>query len=169
MNTRRVASIVIAIIVAMLIISAGKSCSKDIAESNKKAATSATTPTSDGMNGFDSLTYPTYQQQTPPSSEATSEENIQYVTNILGEIVGTLPAEEATAPAEPVTTGVSILDRQDPTEETVPPMPTEAPAAPTEATTDSKHPLLGNTPEPEEYVTEPTTILLPSEIVIQIG
>ena len=159
MEKRRIISIIIAAVVAMLIMYAGKACTKNIQETNRKAALSS--------QGTNNVYTPSYQQNvtgqpvvTEGYSEMPSTSGAEVVTNILGDVVGTVAPTESTESGafseivnqtEP-TTRVTILDRGEQT---------------TQSTT-QQHSILGNSTNP---ATEPTTekYVTPSSIVININ
>lgn len=123
MDKRRLISIAIAILVAVLIMNLGKSCTEDIVEANKKAKKDTTTvhynyAPDNGNGGNDS---PVIDETVPVIEEAT--EHIEYITSILGEIIGTVAptesVEDITLPEEELiqpTTKASILNNPDPVE-----------------------------------------------------
>lgn len=123
MTERRLISVIIAIIVAVAIMYVGKSCAVDIAEKNKKVSDSTyqtqNTYSNSDNNNF-AYTQPTTFEQ--PTTETTTE-YVEYVTNLFGEIVGTVEpttvsengeTETIDENTEP-TTRPSILNSEDPT------------------------------------------------------
>ncbi len=121
MDKRRLISIAIAVLVAVLIMNLGKSCTEDIVEANKKAKKETTTVyynyAPNGGNGT-----PVIDETASVVQEAT--EHIEYITSILGEIVGTVAPSESTGNETPIpdeelpetTTRQSILNNPDPVE-----------------------------------------------------
>lgn len=145
METRRLISIIIAVAAAFLVMWAGKSCAEDIVNTNKKSddyqGTFAEGYTPSG--GYEN--YADYGDGTQPipqqtETTATSNQNVQTVTNLLGEVVGTVTVTTTTVQTvetKPVTTasksilesyneqnpiggsgGGNILDHSQPTETT---------------------------------------------------
>jgi len=120
MDKRRIISIAIAVLVAVLIMNLGKSCAEDIAKANQKAKNETTTiyynyAPDNGNNT------PVIEETVPIIEEPT--EHIEYITSILGEIIGTVApseSEEVTPlPDEELpetTTKQSILNNPDPIE-----------------------------------------------------
>ncbi|MBQ9956535.1 MAG: hypothetical protein IJO99_03110 [Ruminococcus sp.] len=160
MTKSRLISLILAAVAAMLVAFAGKACAEDIVETNQKNAplknTAYTDDNNKGSEDFPAMSYGT----NPPTTTLDPYEGVETVTNILGEVIATIPATVSdtttTAPATEATQkNTSILDRPDTTEAT-------------EFVTDPDHPLLGAIPETTTVPpTEPKT--LPSNIVIQIG
>lgn len=90
MNRIRVISFVLAILAAFLVIYAGRSCAQNIIETNKKnAAANAPAPSINNYN-YDTTDDLTDYQET---SEASDSIPVEYVTNLFGEVIGTLPVE----------------------------------------------------------------------------
>lgn len=133
MTSRRIISIIIAFVVAVIVMYIGRSCIMDIQETNEKSkpgggvidaysgtGNQAAVPQGTG------LPQDYYPDQSNPDGSEITTENIQYVTSILGSIVGTYYVTEdenaAEVPSGEVveedTGPTSILDNQDPTEPT---------------------------------------------------
>lgn len=117
MTKRRLISIGIAVFVAVSVMLLGKACMEDIIETNKRSSKNKVNTYTPQYSGQES----TYPGQYGDNQEITTEEittvPVEVVTNILGEIVGTVPPttvpdintpvdEENTEP----TTRKSILD-----------------------------------------------------------
>lgn len=108
MNANKIVGFAIALIAAILIAMAGKSCAKDIADKNNQRHQQNTTqaPT------YHLITDPPVQNDpanTPHLIEETTQREYATVTNMLGEVVETIPVttpEEADIP----TTTLSMLD-----------------------------------------------------------
>ena len=108
MNASKIVGFAIALITAILIAMAGKSCAKDIADKNNQRHQQNTTqaPT------YHLITDPPVQKDpanTPHLIEETTQREYATVTNMLGEVVETIPVttpEEADIP----TTTLSMLD-----------------------------------------------------------
>lgn len=108
MNASKIVGFAIALIAAILIAMAGKSCAKDIADKNNQRHQQNTTqaPT------YHLITDPPVQNDpanTPHLIEETTQREYVTVTNMLGEVVETIPVttpEEADIP----TTTLSMLD-----------------------------------------------------------
>lgn len=111
MNVTRIISIMLGLIAAVLIAMAGKSCAKDIAEKNKERRMHNTSAVpsyhliTDPPATADSASIPILTTET----ESTTEREYITVTNLLGEVLETIPVttpEEALIP----TTTLSILE-----------------------------------------------------------
>ena len=107
MNASKIVGFAIALIAAILIAMAGRSCARDIAEKNESRRQRNTTQPS-----YHLITDPPIQQDpadTPHLIEETTEREYVTVTNMLGEVLETIPVttpEEADIP----TTTLSMLD-----------------------------------------------------------
>lgn len=111
MNANHVISLTLALLAALLVIVAGKSCAKSIDEANKESRAE--------KRNYHLITENPYTQSNQPVMTAvpqeqqpvqtTTERQYETVTNIFGEVVETIPVtspEEANIP----TTTLSILD-----------------------------------------------------------
>ena len=121
MNATKIISFILAIMAAVLIAMAGKSCAKDIAQKNSERHQNNTKATpsfnlvTDPRNGGSTGEIPHLIEDESSavgedgSAEATTEREYVTVTNIFGEVVESIPVttpEEALIP----TTTLSILD-----------------------------------------------------------
>ena len=107
MNVTRIISIMLGLIAAVLIAMAGKSCAKDIAEKNKERRMSNTSE----VPSYHLITDPpaTAVPENPPhlieETEGTTEREYITVTNMLAEVLETIPVttpEEALIPTTPL-------------------------------------------------------------------
>lgn len=150
MSKSRIISIAVAVLVAILIMNLGKSCAEDITRTNREnAKPTAASPNynyAPDNGGNDSS--PVYDETIPPTDEEPTE-HIEYVTSILGEIIGTLPSEE----------NISELPTKEVIEETTPPsiLGNDTPAEP--AT--SPYSILQG--ENSQQATEPAVEQIPQE------
>lgn len=97
----RLISFTIAIISAMLVIMAGKGCTQSPDSKKEKNTVQTTTyhePTPEEVFGNNGNYY-TYDQIPTENEEEPTTENVQYVTDLIGRVVGTVPPAE-TVPAE---------------------------------------------------------------------
>lgn len=101
METRRLISIAIAGVVALLVMWAGKSCTESIRETNHKSEDYQST-FNEGYNGgyenYADYEDGTYAVQAEPTTAAEEKyaPGVQTVTNLLGEVVGTVTATTTT-------------------------------------------------------------------------
>ena len=108
MNTSKIVGFAIALIAAILIAMAGRSCARDIADKNENRRQKNTTQ----APSYHLITDPPANNDpsnTPHLIEETTEREYVTVTNMLGEVVETIPVttpEEADIP----TTTLSMLD-----------------------------------------------------------
>lgn len=112
MNVTKIISAILAIMAAVLIAMAGKSCAKDAAQKNAARRSRNTTET----QSFHLITDPPYNDDdnvpqliTDPPLESVTEREYVTVTNMFGDVVETVPVttpEEADIP----TTTLSMLD-----------------------------------------------------------
>ena len=127
MNVTKIISAILALMAAVLIAMAGKSCAKDAAEKNAARRSRNTTE----APSYHLITDPPYENDDgdlphlveDDTDEAVTEREYVTVTNIFGDVVETIPVttpEEALIP----TTTLSILDaynQEHSVEEYVPP------------------------------------------------
>lgn len=156
MTTRRIVTLIIAAVVAFLIIYAGKSCAEDIAETNRKNSANKTIIQNSNVDTPSLIeNQPAGNQQNTPTDPATDSETpteyVETVTNIFGEVIGTVP------PTQPQTDAANQTPSGDAAEITDDNTQQE-PATPP--------PILDRTPA-EEKATEAPTVDL-NEIVIRI-
>lgn len=123
MTKTRLISIAAAVLIAITIMLMGKACTNSILESNKKAREkhaelvaaekSNYAPTHD----FSDRVIQTYPpDETETTGESTSDESVEYITGILGGVIGTVP--QTTAPSgntPPDASADPALDAPDPT------------------------------------------------------
>ncbi|MCR4639067.1 hypothetical protein [Ruminococcus sp.] len=108
MNASKIVGFAIALIAAVLIAMAGRSCARDIADKNEERRQKNTTQ----APSYHLITDPPVQNDplnTPQLIEETTQREYVTVTNMLGEVVETIPVttpEEADIP----TTTLSMLD-----------------------------------------------------------
>ena len=113
MNATKIISVILAMMAAVLIAMAGKSCAKDAAQKNAERHARNTTE----APSFHLITDPPYENDDydaphlieDDTVEAVTEREYVTVTNIFGDVVETVPVttpEEALIP----TTTLSILD-----------------------------------------------------------
>jgi Tfp pilus assembly protein PilE len=88
MTLRRVISIIIAAIVAVLIMYAGKSCAENIQETNRKNATGASIVINHTPDDYN---YDDYTIVTSTQSDEEKYAGYETVTNLFGEVVATIP------------------------------------------------------------------------------
>lgn len=160
MTIRRIISIIIAAAVAMLIIFAGKSCAQNIAETNQKAAANKAPIIN---NTPDDFTYSTVSVSSEAVTTDTTTDGVEVVTNLFGEVIGTVPPTTSENPdvSDPnlesasteTTTVKSILDGvNEPTSKS------------------NQHSILGgNQPDVTETVTGVTQPSSSQDIVIHIN
>ncbi|MGN0576956.1 MAG: hypothetical protein ACI4J2_13125 [Ruminococcus sp.] len=94
METRRMISLLIAAVVALLIIYAGKSCAQDIVETNHKASVKASPDFTGYMTDsslYNSIPDDAYYTDPSASTAPSVDEGYEIVTNIFGDAVGTIP------------------------------------------------------------------------------
>jgi len=141
MDQNKGMAILIAIAAAMLVIISCRACADDIRKANSKhhkdsAPTTSEFPSFDYSNSPHITDNVTYE---PVTQEAVTEKMYEEVTNILGEVIETIPITTAVQdiPADETvaieTTTKSILDEyneQFTTTTDIPPMPTDNPNRP---------------------------------------
>lgn len=114
---RRIVAIGIAGCAALLISIAGKACTDNIIESNKETSKKLNTIADNTYGSMNNYTSPNMQNTSESTSlDATETESAEVVTNLLGEVVGTVPVTSATTEEDTsnnTTTNNSILDRAD--------------------------------------------------------
>ncbi len=106
MTTRRIITLIIAVLVAFLIAYAGKSCAEDIAETNRqnRLKNDTTYGTQGNTPGLieDTPQYNNNSQNvtTDPNPELLEPtEYVETVTNIFGDVIGTVPPAESSTQA----------------------------------------------------------------------
>ena len=108
MNASKIVGFAIALIAAILIAMAGKSCARDIADKNESRRQKNTTQ-SPSYHLITDAPVPQNPTDPPQLIEETTQREYVTVTNMLGEVVETIPVttpEEADIP----TTTLSMLD-----------------------------------------------------------
>lgn len=108
MDISRVSAIVLAMLAAVLIIVAGKSCVDD-AISQKSGKHSSDEPNTFGNLTPGNNTLPEYDDITVPQETGT-EIMYEEVTNMLGEVIETIPITEAETEPSSADTTKSILE-----------------------------------------------------------
>lgn len=163
MTKRRIISMILAVCAAVLVIFAGRSCAKNISEANQKLSKI----NSDLDNNDFAYTGGNVNNNTNQNQQQTTEEesNTDYevVTNLLGEVVATIPIttaeqedvpyEENTAPVEE-NTRITILNGN---------ASEVQPTSPNNSILDRSE---NNQPEAQEIETE---YVAPSDIVIHVN
>ena len=115
MDTSKVTAIVLAVLVAALVIIAGKSCTDDISSSNQKAHRS----TKSQISTVATEQYIPPMPTAAPTEAATDAPTVPYevVTNMIGEVIETIPIQTTMEGIETLsteTTGTkSILEQYD--------------------------------------------------------
>lgn len=108
----RVSAIVLAVLAAVLVIAAGKSCAEDISKTNKQSVSKRPKSTTFYNDNTD---YP-YQNDDSyyvyeTDAETVTEKDYEEVTNMLGNVVATVPITTTEEVTEAVTTKeLSILE-----------------------------------------------------------
>lgn len=116
MELRRAISIIIAAVVAALVIWAGRSCAENIQKKNReKALEDYTYNVEHATGGSDfNVDYVDGAVGEESATAATTAENVQTVTNLFGEVVGTVTVTTTTPPetetATTTTVSKSILE-----------------------------------------------------------
>lgn len=141
MDQNKGMAILIAIAAAMLVIISCRACADDIRRTNSKHHQNSA-PTTSEFPSFDYSNRPDYPNDAvdsePVTQEQTTEMLYEEVTNILGEVIETIPITTAAqdVPSDETvaveTTTKSILDEYNemysqPAVSTLPPKPTENP------------------------------------------
>lgn len=163
MNNRRIIAIIIAAVVALLIMYAGRACTQNIMETNQKSSMSNANSQNSTANYTPAAAQPSLTQQAPVETNTPTEfstDAVEVVTNLFGDVVGTVaPTENTdnlsvteTDAATEATTRKSILDKDD-----------QTPQSPSQ-----QHSILDTT---TNAALEPTTekYATPSSIVININ
>lgn len=161
MNNRRIISIIIAAVAALLIMYAGRACTQNIMETNKKSSVQSATNQNGTENYAPTAEQPslgTQQVTAATSPTAAPSDDVEVVTNLFGEIVGTVAPTEnsdniaSTNAATETATRKSILDGDDQTPQS----------------SSQQHSILDST---SNVASEPTTekYVAPSSIVININ
>lgn len=110
MEIGRLVGFVLAVVAAALVIFAGRSCTKNISEINKKSRESNTSSTpSYHLITENYSDYGEFPSEEPHLIEETTERQYETVTNMFGEVVETIPITSPEEANMPVTTK-SILD-----------------------------------------------------------
>ncbi len=104
LENQKIIAMVIALFAALLVIIAGRSCTASIENANRKNKTTSSATLSENNNTSSEITNAPVND-TVAGDESSDEQSpspqIEYVTDILGRVIGTKPAEP-TAP-QPVT------------------------------------------------------------------
>lgn len=103
METRRLISIIIASVAALLVMFAGKSCTDDIQKKNRKSH--KTQPTTQHVTP----TFNNFYGNPGETTETTTEtnNNIETITNLIGQVIGTVTVTTPNDPIPEETTTVS--------------------------------------------------------------
>lgn len=107
METRRLISVLLAAVAAILVIWAGKSCAEDIQEKNREEAKKNYTNVQNatGGNGFNVDYGDGVAVYEEPAATETTAGNVETVTNLFGDIVGTITVTTTAPPeTEPIVT-----------------------------------------------------------------
>ena len=145
MPVNKIIAIAIGALAAMLIIYAGKSCAKNIQETNMKNAAEHSSSASVNYNSNGAYTIdPAFQYgDEPTTASEESLENVQVVTNLFGEVVATIPAESITSEQTEATEIVSSETAQEESSDEMTDA-TEPETTSQKANSSDEHPLLGN-------------------------
>lgn len=155
MNNRRIIAIIIAAVAALLIMYAGKACTQNIMETNRKSSVSSVTT----QNGTEIYTPAAQSSPTETAPTVSPTDAVGVVTNLFGDIVGTVAPTEyddiaatGTDAVSETTSRKSILDSGDQTPQN----------------SSQQHSILDPT---SNAALEPTTdkYVTPSSIVININ
>lgn len=132
MDTSKVTAIVLAVLVAALVIIAGKSCTDDISSSNQRTHRSTSQ-----INTVATDEYITPMPTAALTEAATEAPTVPYevVTNMIGEVIETIPIQTTAEGEEPLYTETtvtkSILEQYDESHQTTVPVNNGQPEATT--------------------------------------
>lgn len=113
METRRLISIAIASVAALLVMWAGKACTESIQKTNRESGNNQSTFNEGYNGGYDNYANyedGTYAVQAEPTTAAEDEyaPGVQTVTNLLGEVVGTVTVTTTTYETLPTKTTTTV-------------------------------------------------------------